>query len=460
MVVDLSKVTIRGQLSRVGKGQWCGGRPPYGYDLIYFDSLGRPYQTIRFLDSGEREVRMTGGTVQRVIPRGDPLPVTSCDRANLIPGDAAKIAVVKLIFDLYVNNGLGLSTIAERLNADGVVSAMGCRPGTRWKGTWSAGTIRALIRNPAYRGATAWNRISYAKFHVVKNGQAVPRSKVAFGRVRRNHETDWMVIEDTHEPLVPPAVFERAQRLIKMKAAAYERMVGPNRQVSPYLLSGLVQCSRCGTRWQGYRVHKGRKRPGEKRIETLYYCCGGYVTKGNSVCERALVGKADLERIVIDVARAHLDGIVAKGRDGVLASIALGGEACQGRPDHEIMSEIAARRKRVEELIDSLTPDMKSVIAPKIRQLRSEIAELEAERQGHRTSGSSGTMQARAASILAWANQARASLRAPLDTMDPASTRGRLRALVKGILLDPDTMTCRISFRAIVDLENDPTIAA
>ena len=52
MVLDLSKVTIRGQVSRVEKGRWCGGRPPYGYDLAYFDSAGRHYQTVRFVDGG------------------------------------------------------------------------------------------------------------------------------------------------------------------------------------------------------------------------------------------------------------------------------------------------------------------------------------------------------------------------------------------------------------------------
>ena len=230
MVVDLSRVTLRGQLSRVGKGRWCGGRPPYGYDLVYYDAADIPYQTIRFLDSGEREVRLTDGRVQRLIPRGSPLPVTSCDRANLTPGDEAKAATVRRIFDLYVSGGIGIAAIAERLNDDRVVSAMGHRPGTRWKGTWSAGTIREILRNPAYRGATAWNRISYAKFHVVKGGQAVPRSRVALGRVRRNPQADWIIVEGTHEPLVPVGVFERAQRAHQDPGRRHRKGARPIRQ--------------------------------------------------------------------------------------------------------------------------------------------------------------------------------------------------------------------------------------
>ena len=393
MVVDLSRVTLRGQLSRVGKGRWCGGRPPYGYDLVYYDAADMPYQTIRFLDSGEREVRLTDGRVQRLIPRGSPLPVTSCDRANLTPGDEAKAATVRRIFDLYVSGGIGIAAIAERLNDDRVVSAMGHRPGTRWKGTWSAGTIREILRNPAYRGATAWNRISYAKFHVVKGGQAVPRSRVALGRVRRNPQADWIIVEGTHEALVAVGVFERAQQLIRIRAAVTARAPGRSvRGDSPYALSGLVRCARCGTRWQGYRVTKGRRQPDRPRPVTLYYCCGGYVAKGNAVCPRALVGKAALEGAVIDAARKHLDTV------GSTKGAAI--------------------------------------------------------RDGAKNAGIESD-QAR--SIIAWARRASAMLAAPID---PGPAQRILRAIVEQIVFNPETSACRITFRAIPDLENDPTLAA
>ena len=39
---DLSKVTIRGQVSLSEHGWWIGGTPPYGYDLLYFDSANTP----------------------------------------------------------------------------------------------------------------------------------------------------------------------------------------------------------------------------------------------------------------------------------------------------------------------------------------------------------------------------------------------------------------------------------
>ena len=45
---DLSKVTLRGQLSLSEEGWWLGGSPPFGYDLLYHDSTGKPFMTVRF----------------------------------------------------------------------------------------------------------------------------------------------------------------------------------------------------------------------------------------------------------------------------------------------------------------------------------------------------------------------------------------------------------------------------
>jgi DNA invertase Pin-like site-specific DNA recombinase len=125
---DLSKVTIRGQVSRVNKGSWCGGRPPYGYDLQHCTSDGVPFETIRYLDNGAREVRDTEGNVMRVLRRGDRLGSTKSGSARLVLGDPVKVAVIRRIFEEYVRGEAGFGAIAERLNRDGIPS--GARIGT------------------------------------------------------------------------------------------------------------------------------------------------------------------------------------------------------------------------------------------------------------------------------------------------------------------------------------------
>jgi hypothetical protein len=139
-------------------------------------------------------------------------------------------------------------------------------------------------------------------------------------------------------------------------------------------------------------VTKGRKQADKPRPVTLYYCCGGYVAKGNAVCPRVLVGKAALEGGVIDAARKHLDEMVsAKGA---------------------------------------------------------------AIRNGMR---SAGIDPAQADSIIGWARRAISMLAGPID---PGPAQRILRAIIEQIVFDPGTSACRIAFRAIPDLETDPTIAA
>ena len=68
---------MRGQLSRVAKGKWCGGRAPYGYDLACLDGDGRLTRTVRFLGNGDREVRGHDGLLQEIVRRGAPMPAAS-----------------------------------------------------------------------------------------------------------------------------------------------------------------------------------------------------------------------------------------------------------------------------------------------------------------------------------------------------------------------------------------------
>ena len=379
MVVDLSKVTIRGQLSRVNKGRWCGGRPPFGYDLCYFDGDDRPYAIIRYMGNGDREVRdPASGEVTRVVRRGEDAPVTSTDRAQLIPGDPDRVRVIKRIFALYLTGEMGLAKIAAALNADGIPSPLA---GTRGDGRWSLGTIRELLRNPSYRGATAWNRVSYAKFHRVEDEQPVRKEKGCSAKVRRNPKDQWVVVEHTHAPLIPPRDFERAQRVIRSRSGCSGGKGRMTSGRSVYLLSGLVRCKRCQHRWQGRKVTKGRARKDGTQVVTRYYGCGGYITKGNAGCARCFVPQEEFEGVVMDEVAQHLERFVADGGREMLEEMVLDALQPAGvqKTEKSLRLAIENDRTRLDGLADSLTPALIPVLEPKILALRQKIADREAE---------------------------------------------------------------------------------
>jgi DNA invertase Pin-like site-specific DNA recombinase len=89
-VVDLSRVTLRGQLTLSASGAWCGGAPGYGYDLLYADSSGRPYQRVRWLENGDKEIYDAAGKLTRILPRGahryDPEDLPGVRQRTGLPG--------------------------------------------------------------------------------------------------------------------------------------------------------------------------------------------------------------------------------------------------------------------------------------------------------------------------------------------------------------------------------------
>src|SRR5207249_1343191 len=92
-VKDLSRVTIRGQVSLSESGAWCGGTAPFGYDLEYRDSTGRPYQRVRWLENGDKEIRDPEGKLTRLLPRGESLNTSKRDTGHLVPSTPERIAV-------------------------------------------------------------------------------------------------------------------------------------------------------------------------------------------------------------------------------------------------------------------------------------------------------------------------------------------------------------------------------
>lgn len=76
---DLSKVTIRGLLSKMGDGSdagpggwWMGGVPPHGYDLRYETAGGAFLFVVRYMPDGSKQVLDESGSVTRTLARRIP----------------------------------------------------------------------------------------------------------------------------------------------------------------------------------------------------------------------------------------------------------------------------------------------------------------------------------------------------------------------------------------------------
>ncbi len=391
---DLSKVTIRGLISKAPGGWWMGGTPPYGYDLRYENAEGKFLLILRYMPDGSKPVFDEKGNLTRTLKRGESLSISKADRAKLIPSDPQRVEVIKRIFKLYAENGRGFKALAEALNMDDIPTARGPAWSHIYSGYWTDTTIRAILVNPIYVGDMVWNRRTDARFHRISDGQAVERESVHGQRLVPNDETDWIVVRDAHPAIISRRLFEQAKTRRERKIASIQQRGCDPRMRTDYtmhkrwlgkrnrfILSGLLKCGRCGSRYQGVTRFKGKMRRDGTRSKHYYYGCGGYITKGKSVCEFGEIPQDILEQAVIDAVLEFYKPYLEKDGRQKLA------EAVKAQIGNEGEDFTAARQRAEEELerigriienlLDNITQANRELVDKRLAELTKQRQQLE-----------------------------------------------------------------------------------
>jgi len=219
---DLSKLSIRGMLSRLRRDQrmgfWLGGFPPHGYDLWYETDTGRFRFTVRYMQDGTKLLLDSRGVEIETLPRRQPHIVVRTDRCRLVPSSTDRVAVVQRVFRMVGHERVPVERVARTLNSEGVATSRG--PGwSDWcSGMWGSNVLRTMLSNPAYCGDLAWNKRTLARFHRVGLNGAEERTDAAFRRTSPNPRAIWIVTRDTHEPLVSRADWELAHEMLRHRS--------------------------------------------------------------------------------------------------------------------------------------------------------------------------------------------------------------------------------------------------
>lgn len=186
---DHSRNVLRGQIEGAKSGSWIG-KAPYGYKIV-----------------GEKR-----------------------NKRLVIDEVGGKVRVVERIFDEFVKEGRSLANIAQRLNADKVVSPKG--------GSWRFDSVKVILRNPAYIGTFRCNTHSRSKYNSYQDGEYVKK-----GRTGRNPESDWIVKHDHHDAIISDKrMFARAQKILDENKTGRSPYTPEN---NPYLFAGKLRCAHC-----------------------------------------------------------------------------------------------------------------------------------------------------------------------------------------------------------------------
>jgi DNA invertase Pin-like site-specific DNA recombinase len=116
----------------------------------------------------------------------------STDRVILVPGPKAEIETILRIYAMFLDEGLPLNAIADRLNLEGSRNASGRR--------WLATAVRDVLANEKYIGNNIFNRTS-------------TRLKAGW---KLNPESEWVRAKGAFDPIVPLDRFERARQVLSL----------------------------------------------------------------------------------------------------------------------------------------------------------------------------------------------------------------------------------------------------
>lgn len=181
-----------------------------------------------------REKQKSGQFLGSIPPYGYKLSEKEKGKLEI---DEYSADIVREIFRMY-SNGHGSIDIMNYLNKKEILNPSSYRK-TKYKkkksSEWNQITILAILKNQAYIGNIVQNKrrkISYKSKKVIDN----PRES-------------WIVVENTHEPIIDKETFERVKLMLEAKDTSKFTK-------HEYLFKGMLKCHHCG--WKLQIALKGR----------------------------------------------------------------------------------------------------------------------------------------------------------------------------------------------------------
>ena len=241
-----------------------------------FYSMNLGTETLKGMRENASRGWVNGGFVPYGYKRAAVLDAAGREHFSYALGDNEHVQVVRDIFAMATDEGLGLKAIAGRLNSRGVPAPRTAK--------WSSSTLNALVNNPVYMGDIVWMK---------------SKKKGRRGRAQTD-EDERIVARDAHPAIISRETFELRKTMASKRTFAVH--TSPHRSVS-YLLGRLIRCDGCGSNFVGrrreYTDHRG------ERVTSLAYYCSGYVNKGASMCKSLPLDVAWIDGAVISALQAR-----------------------------------------------------------------------------------------------------------------------------------------------------------
>ena len=219
------------------------------------------------------------------------------ENKNKLIIDEEVAPVVRDIFHWRGNLGMSKNAIVKHLNQLGIPNPTAYKRSKGFNynaalkkndGLWSPKTVNLILENEMYIGNMVQGKQKVISYKVHK--------KVHTG------EDDWYIVEDTHEAIVDPGLFEKVRKI-----NLCETRVAPGKR-DVYLLSGFMCCTGCN---RGLRRKTSKSKLRDGTVNThIYYDCSTRATKGVQFCKPNSMREESINEIVLKAIQMQIKRVV------------------------------------------------------------------------------------------------------------------------------------------------------
>lgn len=184
--------------------------------------------------------------------------------------DEKEAEIVRLIFELYANQRMGIRTISNYLAEHGYENSRG--------NAFSFSTIRGILSNPKYKGYYC--------------GRKSTKIDYKLSTIKTFTPDQWVMYKDEENvpPIVSEELWEKAN-FILAKRSAKQSAEDKTSYQNKYTYSGKIVC---GIHQEPYHRSVYRYKSGNKEV----WQCREYAKKGKSGCQSPIIYTSELDDIM------------------------------------------------------------------------------------------------------------------------------------------------------------------
>ena len=181
--------------------------------------------------------------------------------------------IVRRVFDLYANHGLGTRKISQKLLELGYTSREG--------NAFNVLTIRHMLENPKYKGWYCGNKTQSLDYRTKKKAFL--------------DESEWVMYPDPTIPaIVPEELWDRANAIYRERRNQMKEHASGASYHNRYPYSGKIICEEHGTTFHRRVLNK---KSGDEEV----WQCKVYRTGGRVACSAPQLRSAELDSILAEI---------------------------------------------------------------------------------------------------------------------------------------------------------------